>query len=166
MDEEGAWVGQAGGGWDEAESASGGGGSESWQAPGGRLSPKSGGTPCGSDRHSPSGKQGKGGGSVCDDGALLEPRADAALHGGDPKGSDPAGGHRRAARPRVSAVVEQVVRRATVPALVVKAPTTLSAWLLGERGLLAIVGADLGRSARAARATTVTLRRAGPIAAR
>lgn len=67
--------------------------------------------------------------------------------------------------PRVSGVVERVVRQATVPTLVVKAPATLQAWWSGGGALTVLVGADLGRSARAARAAAVTLQRAGKIAA-
>lgn len=67
--------------------------------------------------------------------------------------------------PRVSSVVERVARQATVPTLVVKAPTKLLSWLSDGKGLAVLVGADLGRSARAARAAAATLQRAGTVAA-
>jgi nucleotide-binding universal stress UspA family protein len=67
--------------------------------------------------------------------------------------------------PHVSAVVERVARRATTPTLVVKAPATLRRWLAGSETLSVLVGADLGRSARAARDIAASLREAGPVAA-
>ena len=57
----------------------------------GRVSPESRPAACGSDCHSPSGKQGEGRGSLRDDGALLDPWADAALHRGDPAGGNQKG---------------------------------------------------------------------------
>jgi nucleotide-binding universal stress UspA family protein len=65
--------------------------------------------------------------------------------------------------PRVGIVVELILRRASVPVLVVKQPDRLRDWLERRAPLGVLVGADPGRSARAARNAIEGWRRAGDI---
>lgn len=60
-------------------------------------------------------------------------------------------------------LTEQLSRLTQVPVLCLRQPEALEAWLGGGRPLRALVGADFGRAAAAARAFVTSLREAGPV---
>jgi nucleotide-binding universal stress UspA family protein len=69
--------------------------------------------------------------------------------------------------PRLRAIAsshigKRLSRSSRVPVIVLRQPDRLLPWLLGERPLRALVGADLGRAAEAARAFAARLAALGP----
>lgn len=73
------------------------------------------------------------------------------------------GGSSSGGRAFLGTTSERAARGSSVPALVLRAPSRLLAWLREERPLRVLVGADLGRASEAARAFASTLSVAGPV---
>lgn len=73
------------------------------------------------------------------------------------------GGSTRASRSFLGTTAERAARQSTVPALALREPGRLLAWLRGERALRLLVGADLGRASEAARAFACALGAVGPV---
>ncbi len=73
------------------------------------------------------------------------------------------GGSADARRSLLGTTSERVARLANVATLTLRDAGRLLSWLRGERPLKVLVGVDLGRAARAARAFAAGLRRLGPV---